>query len=420
MTMTKECHTESAPALRCNNVFARLIFALTPMVLALPLAMDIYVPAIAHMARDFHASDDQMLLTLNLFMVCAGLMQLAIGPVSDHFGRRSVSLFVIACFILASIGCGLSRDVNDLILFRVLQAFGSCGMMVLGFAMVRDHLSGERSARAYSFLNGMISFSPIFATFIGSYIDLYLGWPATFWSLLLVAIPAVFTIGFWLDESLPVEKRTRLSFNVIHTYRQVFQQRDFVIYNLVSSFGHCYFYLFCALSPFLLLQTLHIPQQYYGFYFCFMGFSLLTGSFIGGLIVERLGIFKTCVLGFCLTGAGGLWMLAWYQLYGLSASNFVYPMLLIGIGGTFCMGAGTGGAMAPFEQAKGTAAAAVGASRFLFAGVVGYLVMGKTVHTTLPLSVPAIIFSLLGLILLIRLQGSYPEKYVKSDAEIIH
>ncbi len=381
-------------------MFAKLILALSPMVLALPLAMDIYVPAMDHMARQFHASDSQMLMTLNLFMICSGLIQLVIGPVSDHFGRRKVSLVMISCFALASVGCGLSRNVTDLLVFRVFQALGSCGMIVLGFAIVRDHLSGERSARAYSFLNGMISFSPIFATFIGSFIDLYLGWPSTFWVLLLVALPAFYSMGFYLDESLPKDKRTPLSFNVLKTYGQVFRQRQFVIYNLVSSFGQCYFYLFCALSPFLLLKILHIPQQYYGFYFCFMGVSLLLGSFLSGFIVERLGIYKTCIVGFWITLAGGLWMLSWYQLYGLSLHNYVYPMLLIGIGGTFCMGAGTGGAMAPFDEAKGAAAAAGGASRFLFSGVLGYLMIGQSVHSTLPLSLPAIILSLTGLFLL--------------------
>ncbi|WP_019218236.1 MFS transporter [Legionella tunisiensis] len=192
-------------------MFAKLIIALTPMVLALPLAMDIYVPAIPHLTRDFHASDTQMLMTLNLFMLSAGFMQLVIGPISDHFGRRKVSLAVILCFAIGSICCGLAENVYELIGYRIIQALGSCGMIVLGFAMVRDHYAGEKSAKAYSFLNGMISFSPIFATFIGSYLDLYLGWSATFWALLLVAIPALYTIGIWLDESLPVTRRTPLT-----------------------------------------------------------------------------------------------------------------------------------------------------------------------------------------------------------------
>lgn len=382
-------------------MFAKLIIALTPMVLALPLAMDIYVPAIPHLTRDFNASDAQMLMTLNLFMLSAGFMQLVIGPVSDHFGRRKISVLMILSFVLGSVCCGLATNVNELIVYRIIQAMGSCGMMVLGFAIVRDHFAGDKSAKAYSFLNGMISFSPIFATFIGSYLDLYLGWSSTFWALLLVAIPAIFTVGFWLDESLPPAKRTALSKGVFSQYLHVIRNQDFAIYTLASAFGHCYLYLFCALSPYLIIRALDIPQTLYGFYFCFMGIAILIGSFVGGSIVERLGIFKTCLLGYVLSLVGGLWMFLWYLVQGLSIHNFIYPMLLIGIGASFSMGAGTGGSMAPFDDAKGAAAAAGGALRFLFAGVVGYFLISKTVNSTLPLSIPAILFSLLGISVLL-------------------
>ncbi|MBA2709322.1 MAG: multidrug effflux MFS transporter [Tatlockia sp.] len=396
-------------------MFTKLILALTPMVLALPLAMDIYVPAIPHLTRDFQASDTEMLMTLNLFMLTAGFMQLIIGPVSDHFGRRKVAILTIIMFALGSILCGLATNVNELIAYRILQAIGSCGMMVLGFAIVRDFYQGNKSAKAYSFLNGMISFSPIFATFIGSYLDLYLGWQSTFWSLLLVAFPALFTSGFWLEESLPKSKRTPLSLKVFGQYLQVIRNQDFQVYTLASSLGHCYFYLFCALSPFLIIRTLEIPQTSYGIYFCFMGISVLIGSFMGGSIVERLGIFKTCLLGYFLSLIGGLWMWIWFVAQGLSIHNFIYPMLPIGIGGAFCMGAGSGGAMAPFEKAKGSAAAAVGALRFIFAGLVGYFLINKTVSTTLPLAIPAVIFSLIGLSILLLTKREFASSIVNID-----
>lgn len=396
-------------------MFAKLIIALTPMVLALPLAMDIYVPAIPHLTKEFHASDTQMLMTLNLFMLSAGLMQLVIGPISDHFGRKRISVLMAFCFALGSLCCGLATNVNELVAYRIIQALGSCGMMVLGFAIVRDHYAGDKSAKAYSFLNGMISFSPIFATFIGSYLDLYLGWPSTFWALLLVAFPAIVTVGCWLDESLPANRRTALTTQVFAQYLHVVRNQEFAIYTLASAFGHCYFYLFCALSPYLIIRTLEIPQTQYGFYFCFMGISLLIGSFIGGSIVERLGIFKTCLLGYLLSLIGGLWMLIWYLAQGLSIHNFIYPMLFIGIGGTFCMGAGSGGAMAPFEEAKGAAAAAGGALRFLFAGIVGYFLISKTVSSTLPLAIPAVLFSLIGISVLLLVYKESERTIVNID-----
>ncbi|MGQ3888129.1 multidrug effflux MFS transporter [Legionella sp. CNM-1927-20] len=379
-------------------MFIKLILALTPMVLALPLAMDVYVPAIPHITEVFHTTDTKMLQTLNWFMLSAGLMQLIIGPISDQFGRRTIALWTIAFFAIGSLCCGFAVNVKELFFYRIIQALGSCGMMVISFAIVRDLYADEKSARAYGFLNGMISFSPIFATFIGSYLDYYLGWQSTFWSLLLVALSAFFTLGLWLEETLPSSRRVSLSKNLVSQYWFVLHNRDFTIFNMASSIGHSYLYLFCALSPYLIIRCLGIPQTQYGFYFCFMGISLLLGSFLSGIIVERLGIIRTCLLGYLITLIGGTWMAIWYLFYGLSVYNFIYPMLFIGTGGTFCMGAGAGGAMNPFDKAKGTAAAAIGSSRFLFAGVAGYFLINKTVSSTLPLAIPAIVFSLIGLI----------------------
>src|SRR3990167_8191307 len=89
----------------------------------------------------------------------------------------------------------------------------------------------------------------------------------------------------------------------------------------------------------------------------------------------------------------------WYWIGGLSINNFIWPMLLIGMGGTFGMGAGTGGAMEPFGTTAGAAAALGGSFRFLFAAMVGLVVIAENVSSTLPLAVPAILFSAIGLII---------------------
>ena len=130
-----------------------------------------------------------------------------------------------------------------------------------------------------------------------------------------------------------------------------------------------------------------------------MGVSFFIGSIAGSQAVERLGIYKTCVLGFVITLFGGIWMAAWYVMFGLTLNGFIYPMLFIGIGGTFCMGAGQGGSMWPFAKNTGTAAALGGSLRFLFASVAGMIVINDHVASTLPLGIPAIVFSLVGLAL---------------------
>jgi hypothetical protein len=105
------------------------------------------------------------------------------------------------------------------------------------------------------------------------------------------------------------------------------------------------------------------------------------------------------IIGFYISLAGGILMTCWYFITGLTINNFIWPMLLIGIGGTFGMGAGSGGAMEPFEHQAGRASALSGAFRFLFAAIIGSVLITKNVSSTLPLALPAVCFNIIGIIL---------------------
>tara|TARA_Y100000588_G_scaffold57360_1_gene55257 strand:+ start:244 stop:1476 length:1233 start_codon:yes stop_codon:yes gene_type:complete len=383
-----------------NTSATKLTFTLAPFVLALALAMDVYVPAIPSLTALFQVSDNIMLLTLSLFMLTAGIVQLFIGPISDRYGRKKICFYSVFIFSFGCLICAISVGPLSLIFGRVIQSIGSCAMLVLGFAIVRDCFEGRQSAKVYSYLNGIISFSPMFAPFIGSTIDIHYGWRMIFLSLLTISILATISLIFFLRETHPHSKRTAISVaTTAKLYVNIFKHPVFAIYNLATCFGLSYLYLFCAMSPYLIIRNLGIAESEYGFYFCYMGISFFVGSIACSIIVERIGIYKTCLFGFFITLLGGIWMACWHIAYGLTLNGFIYPMLFIGIGGTFCMSAGQGGLMWPFSENTGTAAALSGALRFLFASVAGMLVINDQVASTLPLGLPAIVFSVAGLML---------------------
>ena len=375
---------------------AIVLLALCPLVIALPFAMDIYVPAVPRITSVFHVSDAKMQLTLNLFMIVSGLTQLFVGPIADRFGRKSIALLSVFIFSAGCLICAYANSFSMLIFGRLIQAIGSCSLMMLGFAIARDYYTGTKLAVTYSYMNGAISFSPMFAPFIGSFLDIDFGWPSTFESLLVISIMALVFYFPLLSESLPSSKRLPLSFEVFTTYKRILKNKTFLFFTMANAIGLSYLFIFCATSPVLLIKMLHIPEKDYGFYFCFMGVSFLLGSFISVRVLKRFGIYRTVLIGFAITLLGGFIMLNWYLITGLTVNSFIWPMLLIGVGGTLCMGAGNAGAMIPFGDEAGTASALLGALKFGFAGIIG-LVIAKSVHTVLPLALPAIIFSVVGL-----------------------
>lgn len=380
---------------------SKVILALTPLVVALPFAMDIYIPAVPTITQYMHVTPGMMQLTLNLFMIISGISQLLFGPLTDRYGRRLITLFAIVIFSIASAICTMSNTLTTLLLGRILQACGSCGMMVLGFAIARDLFDDNKLAKVYSFLNGVIAISPMFGPFIGSHLDVDFGWQATFESLLVISVLAILLYYTLLPETWPKEKRTPLGKDLLPNYKKILVNPIFFIYTLSSAFGLSYLFIFCAISPILIITLLHVPELDYGYYFFFMGISLFIGSFIAGMIVEKLGVFRTVLWGYGITLLGAVIMLAWYFITGLTLYNFVLPMVLIGIGGTFALGAGSGGSMFPFEQQAGMASALGGSIRFLYSGIIG-LVIANHISSILPLAIPAIIQSVIGIVMLLK------------------
>jgi DHA1 family bicyclomycin/chloramphenicol resistance-like MFS transporter len=374
----------------------KALIALAPLVMTLPVAMDIYTPAIPAITKLFGVNTATMQLTLNLFMLMSGLAQLIIGPLADRFGRRWTTFWLILIFTVGATLCGYADSITTLILGRLIEAIGSCGMLMLGFAIGRDCFVGKKLGQLYSLLNGIISFSPMLAPFIGSYLDLRWGWSSTFkilWILTGLSFLCYYTL---LGETLPATQRSPLDIAVFKDYFYLMKNAVFNTYTLSSAIGMSYLFIFCATSPVILIQILHVPVAHYGYYFCFMGISFFVGSLISVGVITRLGIYKTNLLGYIVTLIGGLIMLIWYHITGLTIDCFIMPMLLIGMGGTFCLSAGSAGAVTPFDQHIGIASALCTSFRFLFAAAIG-LVIAHSITSVLPLAIPAVILSVLGL-----------------------
>lgn len=369
--------------------------------MGLPLAMDIYIPAVPKITHLFHTSGSNMQLTLSLFILTCGIIQLGYGPLTDKFGRRKIVALSVVIFMVGSLGCALAGSIMSLILGRITQAVGAAGMMVLGMAIPRDIYQGRKLAKCYSYLNGIISFSPMFGPFIGSFLDIHYGWPKTFESLLVLGVLTVVLYFSMLPETWPQAKRSNIKINILSSYLKIIREPKFFIYTLLGGFGVSYLFVFCAISPVLLISLLHIPESQYGFYFAFMGVSVLIGGFIAGKVVEHIGIYKTVFYGLCISFTGGLLMLIWYLLYGLTIDGFIWPMLLIGIGGTFCIGAGQGGAMLNHGKAAGLANALNGSFRLIYVAMIGLLI-SHFIHSTLPLAIPAVIQNIIGIIILLH------------------
>lgn len=98
------------------------------------LSNDAYLPALPHIVHDLSTSNHLVQLTLTAWFLGSASMQLFLGPLADKIGRRPVLLFGGLIYILSTIGCAITNDINTLLVLRFIQGASITSMIIAGYA----------------------------------------------------------------------------------------------------------------------------------------------------------------------------------------------------------------------------------------------------------------------------------------------
>lgn len=100
-----------------------LILILGLISMLMPLAIDMYLPSLPTIARDFGVPGGQVQMTLSSYIFGFAIGQMVYGPMADSLGRKPVILGGVIVFALASSACALSDSIDMLIGMRFLHGF---------------------------------------------------------------------------------------------------------------------------------------------------------------------------------------------------------------------------------------------------------------------------------------------------------
>lgn len=93
---------------------------------------------------DLHAQINWTGWTITIYALGQVLAMPMAGKISDMYGRRKVFLISAVVFTLASLCCGLSDNVYELVALRLVQALGGGGFLPSATGIVSDHFGRER------------------------------------------------------------------------------------------------------------------------------------------------------------------------------------------------------------------------------------------------------------------------------------
>ena len=128
--------------------------------------------------------------TTTAYLLASTTMIPIYGKLSDLYGRRIVLLSGITLFVLASMLCGTSQDIFQLIGYRVLQGLGAAALTSTAFAIPADLFSPADRPRYMGLIGAVFGLASILGPFLGGSLTDTLNWRWVFYVNLPVGIVA--------------------------------------------------------------------------------------------------------------------------------------------------------------------------------------------------------------------------------------
>ncbi|TKT79172.1 multidrug effflux MFS transporter [Aquamicrobium sp. LC103] len=293
------------------------------------LAMNVFLPSLPGMARHFDVDYGVMQLAVSLYLAATALLQLAIGPASDRFGRRPVMLSCFGIFLLGSLGALYAPTVEFLLLARMLQAFSAAGM-VLSRAIVRDTVGTDQAASKIGYITMGMALVPMIAPVVGGFLDELYGWHANFIMILVCGMLSFVIV--YLDLGETNHNRSASLLSQVGSYPELFRSRRFWGYTATAAFASGTFFAFLGGGPYVATQILGLRPSEYGLYFAILSCGYMLGNFLSGRYSRRLGI-NTMMLSGNIVAALGMAVSLLLFAFGYHHAIAVFgPVALVGVG----------------------------------------------------------------------------------------
>ncbi len=375
------------------------------------LAIDALLPAISDISISLNISDPKnSQLFITMIFLGLGFGQLLSGPLSDSFGRKPIIYIGFTVFVLASIICVFSTNLEMMIVGRVLQGIGLSAPRTISIAMVRDRFSGNYMARVMSFIVVIFLLVPIIAPAIGKIMLDTLGWKSIFYSQLLFGLFTMIWVWKRQPETLKKEKRIKFKGSLfIDGTKEFLKHKYAIVFTLFSGFITGSFMVYLSASQQIFEEQYNLKEEF-PYIFAALAISIGLATYLNGKIVVKLGMYKLVTI---FTLAFTIISLVYILLFYRESNPNIYILLaffglqFFAIG--FLFGNTRALAMEPIGHIAGIGAAINGFVSTIMAVPIATFIGSFLKTSVLPMFIGFFVCGVISLLLLLYLKTSKKE-----------
>jgi EmrB/QacA subfamily drug resistance transporter len=147
----------------------------------------------------------------SLYLLASAIATPIYGKLSDLYGRGNTLSAGIVIFLIGSTLCGLSRNMYQLIIFRVIQGLGAGAVFTVTYTIVGDVFSLEERAKVQGWLSSVWGIASLAGPFFGGFLIDTLSWNWIFFINIPFGILSIILLQRNLKESFE-KKRHKMDF----------------------------------------------------------------------------------------------------------------------------------------------------------------------------------------------------------------
>jgi len=204
--MTVEHAPAASPSLRRLMVTVCVMMAVIMQVLDITIA-NVSLP---YMQASLSATLDQVSWVLTSYVVASAVMTAPVGWLANRFGIKLLLLICVTGFTLASMLCGIAQNIEEMVLFRVLQGMFGAALVPLAQSVMLGIYPPERRGWAMSLFGMGVMIGPIMGPMLGGWLTEYYSWRWIFYINLPFGIVTLIGLVVFMDDT---EGNRTLSFD---------------------------------------------------------------------------------------------------------------------------------------------------------------------------------------------------------------
>ena len=173
-----------------HQQIVRVITGILLCIFLASLDQTVVIPAVPAIAGDLNAFG-HLSWIVTAYLLTSTAATPIIGKLSDIYGRRALLLPSLVLFIAASMACGFSQTLPQLIVARAFQGLGGAGLFAMAQASIADVVSPRERGRYQGYMASMWALSSIAGPILGGWATDHLSWRWVFWANLPIGLIAM-------------------------------------------------------------------------------------------------------------------------------------------------------------------------------------------------------------------------------------